>query len=298
MNRRVLWKLSVATSQEAEETVVELLAARFGEPATIYTDLAKGETTVTVYLHTRPDWSKAAQARLSRALEETGGLNSSVPRSRVTLTQLRSEDWAEAWKRHFKPLEIGTRLLIKPSWSRRRAKRGQVTVVLDPGLSFGTGQHPTTSFCLKQLTRHRMADQAQSLLDIGTGSGILAISAAKLGYQPVDAFDVDRDAIRVARANARLNEVFARIRFQQQDLTRVACHSGSNYCVICANLTCDLLLIQRDRILGQLEKGGILILAGILKTEFDRIQAEYQASGLRLVGSRTEREWRSGTFRR
>jgi ribosomal protein L11 methyltransferase len=298
MNHRVLWKLCVANSQEAQEPVAELLEARFGEPASIYTDLAKGETTVTAYLHTRPDWSKAARARLSQALKEIErDLNSSVARSKLTLTRLRSEDWAESWKRHFKPLEIGTRLLIKPSWSRRRAKRGQVTVVLDPGLSFGTGQHPTTSFCLRELARHRRADRAQSLLDIGTGSGILAISAAKLGYQPVNAIDLDRDAIRVACANARLNEVFAKIRFQRQDLTRLTGHSLTKYSVICANVTSGLLLIQRQRILGQLQKGGILILAGILKTEFDRVQAEYQAAGLRLVGSRTEREWRSGSFR-
>jgi ribosomal protein L11 methyltransferase len=297
MKQRILWKLSIVVSQEIEEAAAELLTARFGEPASIYTDLAKGRTTVTAYLAERPDWSKAARASLDQALRQIEGLASSVVGSRTTLTRVRSEDWTESWKRHFKPLQIGTKLLIKPSWSRRTARRGQVEVVLDPGLSFGTGQHPTTSFCLRELARRRIPGRAQSFLDIGTGSGILAISAAKLGYRPVDAFDLDPDAIRVSRANARLNEVTDRIRFRCQDLTDRTGAAGMLYSVICANLTSDLLLIHRDPILGRLQKAGILILAGILKTEFSLVQTAYQVAGLRLVRSRIEREWRSGTFR-
>lgn len=297
MKRRILWKLSIVVSQQTEETVAELLTARFGEPASIYTDLAKGRTTVTAYLAERPDWSKATRASLGQALRQIESFASSVVSSRITLTRVRSEDWTESWKRHFKPLQIGTKLLIKPSWSRRTASRGQVEVVLDPGLSFGTGQHPTTSFCLRELARRRIPGRAQSFLDIGTGSGILAISAAKLGYRPVDAFDLDPDAIRVSRANARLNEVTDRIRFRCQDLAGRTGDAGILYSVICANLTSDLLLIQRDRILGRLQQDGILILAGVLKTEFRQVQTAYQAAGLRLVRSRIEREWRSGTFR-
>ena len=95
-------------------------------------------------------------------------------------------------------------------------------VVLDPGLSFGTGQHPTTGFCLEQLAAWRSAGIPQSCLDLGTGSGILAIAAAKLGYAPVKALDVDPDAVRTACANARRNRVSARIRFQQQDVRAAA----------------------------------------------------------------------------
>ena len=142
---------------------------------------------------------------------------------------MRREDWAESWKRHFKPIEIGDALLVKPSWSKRRPRKNQAVVILDPGLSFGTGQHPTTAFCLREIVRLKLAKERgrlarefktrhhadepsalQSFLDIGTGSGILAIAAAKLGYQPVHAFDFDAEAVRIARANARANRVQAK----------------------------------------------------------------------------------------
>jgi ribosomal protein L11 methyltransferase len=165
-------------------------------------------------------------------------------------------------------------------------------------MSFGTGQHPTTSFCLRELVRRRRATQPQSFLDIGTGSGILAIAAAKLGYNPVDAFDFDPEAIRIAQANARLNRVSDRIRFARQDVTRLARRAPRQYSVICANLISTLLEAARARILARLAQGGVLVVAGILDTEFPRVAAAYQATGLRLVRSRVEKEWRSGAFLR
>src|ERR1019366_8464695 len=152
---------------------------------------------------------------------------------RISLLGVSREDWAESWKLHFKPLLIGSALLLKPSWSRRRPGKGQAVVVLDPGLSFGTGRHPTTAFCLRQLVARRRSGESQSCLDIGTGSGILAIAAAKLGYAPVDAFDFDPEAVRIARANARRNGVAARIRFQRRDLTKLPRRSARQYSLIC-----------------------------------------------------------------
>jgi ribosomal protein L11 methyltransferase len=169
-------------------------------------------------------------------------------------------------------------------------------VVLDPGLSFGTGQHPTTAFCLEQLVARRSSKERQSLLDLGTGSGILAIAAAKLGYKPISALDFDAEAVRVARVNARRNRVADRIRFSRRDLTRMPRRAGRTYAVVCANLLADLLLAERERILARLQPVGLLVLAGILKTEFAAVQAAYEAAGLRLVASRAEKEWRSGGF--
>ena len=102
---------------------------------------------------------------------------------KIEIAKVKREDWAESWKRHFHPIEIGKTLLVKPSWSKKRPAKNQAVVILDPGLSFGTGQHPTTSFCLHQIARGRKNGTPRpSFLDIGTGSGILAIAAAKLGY--------------------------------------------------------------------------------------------------------------------
>src|SRR5262249_32881962 len=153
----------------------ELLTARLGAPASSYTDLKRGKTTVTVYLKRKPALSKALERELNAALKESPWGRSKRGHVQLKLTRLRHEDWANSWKRHFKPLEIGRKLLIRPGWSRRKAKRGQAVITLDPGMSFGTGQHPTTEFCLQELARLRDEESEQSFLDVGTGSGILAI---------------------------------------------------------------------------------------------------------------------------
>src|SRR5262249_31938257 len=157
------------------------------------------------------------------------------------LEKVRQEDWAESWKRHFKPIEIGSTLLIRPGWSKRLARKGQATMILDPGLSFGTGQHPTTAFCLEQLVARRVRGQSQSLLDLGTGSGILAIAAAKLGYRPITAIDCDAEAARIARANARRNRVSHRVHFLQKDVAKLPGRPAEKYSMVCANLIAPIL---------------------------------------------------------
>jgi ribosomal protein L11 methyltransferase len=296
VKRQELWSVSVTTSPEAEEGVVELFERAFGQTASSYTDLEKGVTTVSSYLSEKPDWRAPALASFRNALAVVAPRDKPAC-SRVLVKRVRWEDWAESWKRHFKPLAIGSSLLIRPSWCRRRPRAGQATVVLDPGLSFGTGQHPTTAFCLRQIVAQRRKGKTQSFLDLGTGSGILAIAAAKLGYAAVEALDFDPAAVRIAQANARINLVARRVRLRRQDVRRLPRRSGRKYSLICANLLTDLLLAERDRILARLEPAGLLVLAGVLKTEFARVQQSYEAAGLSLVASRAEREWRSGAFR-
>jgi len=209
---------------------------------------------------------------------------------------LPRENWAESWKRHFQAMEIGGALLIKPGWSRRRARPGQRVVRLDPGLSFGTGHHATTCFCLEQLAACRRPGAGQSFLDIGAGSGILAIAAAKLGYRPVQAFDCDPEAIRTSRANARRNRVQDRVRPRRQDLARLPARSGRRWDVICANLTADLLASQSGKICARLKPGGQLIVAGILRSEFCQILDKFATFGLTLAGNEVNEEWHSGRF--
>ena len=296
MKRRPLWKLSIATSAEAEDAVAELLAEASGQPVSSYTDVETQQTLVATYLQARPAWSRGWRADLQERLRraEVAGLHTAP--GRVSLVRVRWEDWAESWKRHFKPIHIGSALMVKPSWSRIKARKGQAVIVLDPGLSFGTGQHPTTAFCLEQVLKQRRIGQAQSFLDIGTGSGILAIAAARLGYGPVSAFDFDPESVRAARANVRQNGVADRVRIARRDLTKPSGQPPGKYPVICANLISSLLLSERERILAHLGPGGILVVAGILKEEFGRVQAAYEAAGLRLIASRTRGEWRSGAF--
>jgi ribosomal protein L11 methyltransferase len=289
-----LCRVSIGTEAEAEEAVAELLQRIFRQPASTYTNARSGRTAVSVYI-ARKAWNKASRADLRADLQQLKKSGLSVGRAATKITTIRRQDWAESWKRHFRPLAVGSALLIKPSWSKRRPRSGQAVVILDPGLSFGTGQHPTTGFCLQQLVRWHRQQPPQACLDIGTGSGILAISAAKLGYRPVHALDHDPDAIRVARANARQNGMSTRISFHVQDLTKL--QTRHRYSVVCANLIAPLLLSERKRIRDLLVTGGVLIVAGILKDEFERIQSAYETTGFCLLATRAEREWRSGAFR-
>jgi ribosomal protein L11 methyltransferase len=292
----MLWKISVLTTAEAEEAVAELLEEVLAQPPASYTDAEGGATMVSVYLRKRPEWPRARRAALAARLQQIRQSGLNIGPGRVSLRQMRHQDWAESWKRHFRPLAIGASLLVKPSWSRRRARKGQTVVVLDPGLSFGTGQHPTTAFCLRQLVARRRPGEAQACLDVGTGSGILAIAAARLGYCPVDAFDCDPQSVRIAQANARRNRVAGQIRFRQQDLTQLPLWAEKQYSLVCANLVANLLLTQRKRLLARVRKGGVLVVAGILRGEFTQVQKALAAAGLQMTASQTEGEWRSGAF--
>jgi ribosomal protein L11 methyltransferase len=298
MKRGALWKISVITTAESEEAVGELAAQVFNHPATSYTDFEARRTTVSIYCQTRLAVGSPKLAQLRKGLARLKSCGLDVGAGRILVKKIRRENWAESWKRHFKPLEIGNALLVKPSWSKRRARRGQAVLVLDPGLSFGTGQHPTTAFCLRELTRLRQPGRRQAFLDIGTGSGILAIAAAKVGYSPVHAFDSDAEAVRVARANARLNCVHSQIRFTRQDLGRLAIQASRRYEVVCANLISPLLTKEKQRIANRLGPGGFLIVAGILDSEFEAVRSAYEEVGLQLRTSKAERGWRSGQFGR
>lgn len=293
-----LWKVSLVTSAEAEEAVQDCLTEVLNQPAWIYTDAQTGRTTVSAYLPKRSDLSRflrKQRAELLTRLHQIQAFGLPLGRATVRVELVTRENWAESWKRHFKPLEIGGRLLVKPSWSVRRPKRGQAVVVLDPGLSFGTGQHPTTRFCLDELVVARREGLRQAFLDIGTGSGILAIAAAKLGYKPVEAVDCDAEAVVMARRNIRRNSVARQIRLHRLDLR----HMGGNLShghVVCANLVFDLLLAERARIVNLLASDGQLVLAGTLRKQFRRLRQAYESSGLKLVRRHAEAEWESGTF--
>jgi ribosomal protein L11 methyltransferase len=294
---RELLQIIVATYVEAEEAVAALFERLFGQTPVLYTDEETLITQVSAYLESPRLWTAGKKAALVRGLAQLRAEGLALGPARLRQRRLRAESWVNAWKRHFRPLEIGGALLVKPTWSRRRAEPGQAVVTLDPGLSFGTGQHPTTLFCLGQVVASRARAHPPSLLDVGTGSGILAIAAAKLGYRPIVAFDFDPIAVKVARANARANEVAGQVRILRGDVRHPPMAARARFDVVCANLLADLLIAEAGRIAGRVPPEGRLILAGILAREFRPVQAAYEALGLELVRTRVDREWKSGAFR-
>ncbi len=296
MKGQIIWITSVATTTEAEDAVSELLATHVAPSPSAYTDAETGVTTVSTYSTKPPKNLTATKTLLRKGFSDLKQSGINVGLARISVVKLPRENWADSWKRHFPALEIGDSLLVKPSWIKRKLRPGQKLVVLDPGLSFGTGQHPTTGFCLHQLAKRDATNC--SFLDMGTGSGILAIAAAKLGYAPVHAFDFDPQCVRVSRANAKTNRIENKIRITQADLTKMPKRSPEKYDFVCANLLANLLIAERDRIFWRVKPSGTLVVAGILSREFHEVQNAYEAAGWRLVASKTQNEWRSGTFRR
>lgn len=295
MRKPSLLRISVTASLESEEALTELLGELLGTTATSYHHFDSGRVTVLAYLEEPAGWTPEKRRLLREGCEHLRSCGLDVPKGPVSVRRVRREDWAESWKQHFPPLRIGSRLLLRPTWSRLRPRKGQQVVILDPGLSFGTGHHATTEYCLEQLVEARPRKNARSFLDLGCGSGILAISAAKLGFAPVRAVDSDPEAVRIARENAQVNEVSG-LEIEEGDVTRLPLRPKVKYDVVCANLLGDLLIRECRRIAATALPEGRLILAGILDAEFKSVAEAYARLGWKLTASRRKKEWRSGTF--
>jgi ribosomal protein L11 methyltransferase len=279
-----------------EEDLSRILEAEFGQPPAVRIDAISGRVRVSVYWSMADEEVAEVRNELRGALREEGLAGRVEAPVRLSIRKVPARDWGESWKRHFKPLEFGNALLVKPTWSRRAPKQGQALVLLDPGLSFGTGQHPTTHYCLEQVVHWRKP--GGSFLDLGCGSGILSIAAAALGYGKVRALDFDPAAVRIARQNVKINRLEHVFRPVRGDVTRLPHTPGETADVVAANLLHDILISEADRISAQVTPGGVLIIAGILKTHFTAVSKAYTDLGFKPAGSKEDGEWRSGCLRR
>ena len=204
-------------------------------------------------------------------------------------TPIREQNWMEAWKQHYKPLSIGRRLLILPAWMQAETA-DRVTVRIEPGMAFGTGVHPTTRLSLQLLEAYVKA--GDSLIDVGCGSAILAIAAAKLGANPVVAVDIDAQALENAHHNAQLNEVNIEIGVGSVAELLAGQFSLKRADVVEANILAPVLV----RLLGQglaqlLAPGGVLILSGILAEQGDELKRALDQTGLKILEERWIEDW-------
>ncbi len=288
-------QVTLATTLEAEAAVGELLHAVFGIASSVFTHPELRVPVVSVYLDDKKSITDDQRQAVSEGMARIAECGLTIGDWKLEVKRLRREDWVDSWKRHFQPIRIGDKLLVRPSWRKDKAAPGSAVVVLDPGLSFGTGQHATTKFCLRQLVAHRKRG-AQSLLDVGTGSGILAIAGVKLGYRPVKAIDFDSEAIRVARKNTHCNRVTAHLDPKVGDVTKLPPRARVKYDVVCANLYYDLLTANAQRLIARVKPGGVIVLAGILETQFAEVQTAVEGQGMRLKKTTRQGEWQSGVF--
>ena len=226
------------------------------------------------------------RAQLETAL---GHLRLMYPMPQPAYRPLQEDDWAEAWKSHYHPLRIGKRLLVRPLWIDTELMADDIEIALDPGMAFGTGTHPTTQLCLEAL--EDLVQPAQDILDLGCGSGILSIAAAKLGAHKILALDIDSIAVQATRENAAANSVADRIIAQQGSLQSMLT-SAKRFDLVVVNILARIILEMTEQGLGEiLRPGGTAIFSGIIDTQMEQVEAGLRRSGLPVVARRQKGDW-------
>ncbi len=301
-------ELSVTADTEAVEAVSEILS-RFApggttvEPAFELVDEGLGAridvdrpATVRAYLPARD--RSAALGAVHRAREALGHLQAFGlrPIGELETRVVHEEDWAHAWKAHFPVLRVGRRLVIRPTWRRHHRGPDDVVIALDPGMAFGTGLHPTTRLCLAGIEAWADDDRLASgtarhggsrVLDVGCGSGILAIAAGAFGAEQLVGLDTDPIAIEATAANARRNRLGRRLRVRVGSLP-----SGEPpFDLLLANLIASVLVGLADGLARELRPGGRLLASGIFVDREPDVRAAFVGAGLAVVGRSSEGEW-------
>lgn len=294
-------ELSVEADLEAVEAVSEIL----GRVASGGTSVEPAFVLVAEGLGARVDPSRPATVRgyvpaadaavaegaAAAVVEALGHLQAFGirPIGELRTRLVREADWAEAWKAFFPVQRVGRRLVIRPTWRRHRATAGDVVMALDPGMAFGTGLHPTTRLCLAGL--ERLADEGRladaRVLDVGCGSGILAIAALKLGAATAVGVDTDPIAVASTLANARRNGLARRLRATQGSVPT----DRSQVDIVLANLSAGVLIPLAAPLRGELRSGGSLLASGILDDREDEVRRAFEGAGLEITARTTDGDW-------
>jgi ribosomal protein L11 methyltransferase len=213
--------------------------------------------------------------RLRHYLKSLKKINPEITRVGIKTTIIPEQDWGENWKRFFKPVQVTSKFVVKPPWSKIRLKREQISIDITPGMAFGTGTHATTILCIQALEK-RVKKRGLSVLDVGTGSGILSIIAAKLGAKEVLGIDIDRVAVENARENVEKNDVSDIVKIRKGSIGNL----HKKFDVIVANIDLKSLRRMRKSLIHHLKVQGFLILSGILEGEKDRFVQHFMETGL------------------
>ncbi len=220
----------------------------------------------------------------------------------VAVFTLRREDWAETWKKHFGIQHPASNIAIKPSWLDYSPRPGEIVIELDPGMCFGTGKHPTTTYCLKALAefaRKRKSDLAKSaFLDAGCGSGILSIAAWKLGFGSILAFDHDSDAIANTRSNLERNGVPSNAVKLLVASAEDFHANGELFDLVAANMLANALERSVGNLAESVKPDGVIAIAGTLEKEHRRIKSLFLQLGFEDIHSKSDGEWVSGTLKK
>jgi ribosomal protein L11 methyltransferase len=274
----------------------DILAADFAETFGISVEYISGG--IRLYLDSTR--FAAEKNRLRQIVDSASALTSEQGTIGLAFSEIPDEDWSRTWKEHFKPLRIGRRFIVSPTWEPAPRDPERLIIRIDPGRAFGTGHHETTRLCLEWLEscdlkslllkeegKREPASTETSFLDVGTGSGILAIAAALLGFRKVVGIDNDPEAIEVAEENVMLNGLPEKIRL----LCATPEGADGSFDVVISNIESKPLIRMSETIVSKVRDKGLLALSGILVEQADEVRAEYEKRGLTLTGTKTAGEW-------
>jgi ribosomal protein L11 methyltransferase len=210
---------------------------------------------------------------------------------KIATKKVDEEDWAESWKEFFHVTKITPNIIIKPEWREYKIENNEIVIELDPGMAFGTGTHPTTALCIIMIEQY--LKPGQSFLDIGTGSGILMITAAKLGAKHLLGIDNDEVAVNVAKKNLKKNninhDIFEISLNTLEDLNRP--FDATGFDIICANILAHVIIDIMPKIKSRLNPGGIAILSGIIKKKEKLVLSSISENKLALIDIQYQEEW-------
>jgi ribosomal protein L11 methyltransferase len=208
--------------------------------------------------------------------------------AKITISGVCEEDWANSWKAYYKPIEIGEKMVIVPAWEKYDAPEGKLVVRMDPGMAFGTGSHETTRLVIGLLEKY--VKGGERVLDVGCGSGILAICAAKLGAKECFAYDIDPVAVKVARENVKDSGI-DNVKCDVSDLLRGVDRTGGTYDVICANIVADIIIRMTPDIGVHMGDNSVILASGIITERAADVIECFEKYGLRIVEKAEENGW-------
>ncbi|KAF6636916.1 50S ribosomal protein L11 methyltransferase [Paenibacillus sp. EKM208P] len=258
-------------------------------------DIPEGQAIIKGYFAEEVDMD-SIRSQIEPRVEELRTFDIDPGEVQYELKTVDEDDWANAWKQYFKPLRVSDRLTIKPTWEEYEpASEEEKIIELDPGMAFGTGTHPTTSLCLRTL--ESVIKGGEEVIDVGTGSGILAIGAVKLGAKHVLALDLDPVAVSSARENTRLNGLEECITIKESDLLSVLNASDPTLGIqlpvklVVANILAEIILLFIDDVYKALEPGGIYIASGIWKNKEEVVETALKAAGFEIAEISRDEDW-------
>ena len=229
-------------------------------------------------------------AAIQKYLTSLSEIFSDLPAPVLKTETISDPDWGEQWKKYFKPVRVSNNIIVKPTWERYTPSSRDIIIEIDPGMAFGTGQHASTRMCIEALEEIIMKDRTiedWKVLDVGCGTGILGITAAKLGAQDIICVDIDKKATEIARENAAINQVDDRLRIINKDAAMI--NEPRN--LIIANLTSRLLLKLRQHFTQLLLPEGYMIISGIIEQDAKEIETNFSIAQLIQNKVITEKEW-------